>query len=65
MRLILIAALALSGCASANQTQLLDTLKAVASDPNCAHVDRIQGTLGGFTGNNLAVFLERTCPATP
>lgn len=41
----------------------LDGVKELAQDPNCGHTDRIQGNLGGLGGNNLAVYLERTCPA--
>jgi hypothetical protein len=66
------AALGLSGCAMAGGgsnaalTQFNDTLGKIASDPRCGHTDRLQGNLGGLTGNNLSVFLERTCPpATP
>lgn len=39
------------------------TLKELATDPRCGHTDRLQGNLGGLTGNNLSVYLERTCPA--
>jgi hypothetical protein len=38
------------------------TLKELATDPRCGHTDRLQGNLGGLTGNNLSVYLERTCP---
>lgn len=61
------ACLAVSGCAgvnSASSTQLSDTLKAIASDPNCGHTDRVQGDIGGLS-SGLHVFLERTCPARP
>jgi hypothetical protein len=73
MKITLLAGLALacvllSGCAGVtsltggSSSQLADTLKAIASDPNCGHTDRIQGNLGGLGGNNLNVYLERTCP---
>ncbi|MGZ6016746.1 MAG: hypothetical protein ACXWKM_13480 [Phenylobacterium sp.] len=48
---------------SADFQHFMDGVKEIASDPNCGHTDRIQGNLGGVTGNNLAVYLERTCPA--
>jgi hypothetical protein len=70
MKLLLVAGCALacllSGCGttSGSSAQLTDTLKAIASDPNCGHVDRIQGDIGGL-GSGLHVFLERTCPAVP
>jgi hypothetical protein len=66
---ILAACVALSGCSSLtgapNQTDVIGALKEIASDPRCGHVDRIQGNLGGLGGNNLSVFLERTCPPAP
>lgn len=62
-----LAAIALSGCAGmtagAGNTDLIGTLKEIASDPRCAHVDRVSGNLGGLGGNNLNIYLERTCPA--
>jgi hypothetical protein len=61
--------LSLGGCSSItgapNQTDVIGALKEIASDPRCGHVDRIQGNLGGLGGNNLSVFLERTCPPAP
>lgn len=66
--LALTAAVALSGCGvpgipGGSNTDVLGALKEIASDPRCGHTDRISGNLGGFGGNNLNVFLERTCPA--
>ncbi len=46
-----------SGLETFNQT-----LEKLATDPRCGHTDRLQGNLGGLTGNNLSVYLERTCP---
>jgi hypothetical protein len=73
MRALLIAAAALaavvslSGCAAVGGSstalnQFNATLDKIATDPRCGHTDRLQGNLGGLTGNNLSVFLERTCP---
>lgn len=59
--LIVAAALCLTACAS--NANFHEAITEIASDPRCGHVDRIQGNLGGFGGNNLSVFLERTCPA--
>lgn len=56
----------LAGCAStASSTDIVGALKEIASDPRCGHTDRVSGNLGGFGGNNLNVFLERTCPVAP
>lgn len=66
--LIIVAGLALTGCAGLSNGQGADVVQAVqaiASDPRCGHVDRISGNIGGMGGNNLNVFLERTCPAAP
>ena len=65
MRLILacLAVLSLEGCSTTGSTDFATFLQQVASDPKCGHTDRVQGNLGGLTGNNLAVYLERTCPA--
>lgn len=72
MRLSLVLALAatfaLAACAGlpgGGGSDVGAALKEIASDPRCGHVDRIQGNLGGLTGNNLSVFAERTCPAAP
>lgn len=72
MKLMLAAAAALSlgACAGlpggdGSASGVLSVLREVAMDPNCAHTDRVSGNLGGLTGNNLNVFLERTCPARP
>jgi hypothetical protein len=68
MRALLIAAAALaavvslSGGSSTALNQFNATLDKIATDPRCGHTDRLQGNLGGLTGNNLSVFLERTCP---
>lgn len=61
------AALSLGACGtplagSKGQTDIVGALTTIASDPRCGHTDRISGNLGGLTGNNLNVFLERTCP---
>lgn len=70
MRVLIItaAAMALSGCSSMgggqSQTDFLDAVKQIASDPRCGHVDRVQGDIGGLS-SGLHVFLERTCPAQP
>jgi hypothetical protein len=63
-RLAALTALAatLAGCAGANSAAFADFAKQIATDPRCGHTDRVQGNLGGVSGNNLAVFLERTCP---
>ncbi len=62
--IVLALAAGLSGCASMpGNTDVIGTLKEIASDPRCAHTDRVSGNLGGLGGNNLNVFLERTCPA--
>lgn len=60
-----LAALSLAGCGTLQpgQTDLVKAVQEIAADPNCGHTDRISGNLGGLTGNNLNVFLERTCPA--
>ena len=65
MRALLIGlvALPLCACSTANTATFADFAKQIAQDPNCAHTDRVQGNLGGVTGNNLAVYLERSCPA--
>lgn len=65
MRALLVLAIgaALTGCSSTSSASFADFAKAIASDPRCGHVDRVQGNLGGLGGNNLAVYLERTCPA--
>jgi hypothetical protein len=70
--LILALGLSLSACQTLGgpkpdgvSNEWLAALKEIASDPRCAHTDRIQGNLGGLTGNNLSVFLERECPAQP
>jgi hypothetical protein len=55
--------LPLAGCAGPSGAAYADFAKQIASDPKCGHTDRVQGNLGGLTGNNLAVYLERTCPA--
>lgn len=59
-------ALALAGCGTAGlgagNSDVIGTLKEIASDPRCAHTDRVSGNLGGLGGNNLNVFLERQCP---
>lgn len=61
---ILAPLLLLAGCSSTASSQAFtDFAKEIATDPHCGHTDRVQGNLGGVTGNNLAVFLERTCPA--
>ena len=61
--IIVAAALALAACSTANGAQQWeDLVTKIATDPRCGHTDRIQGNLGGLTGNNLAVFAERTCP---
>jgi len=73
MRLVLFAsaaALALAGCQSiptggSDASGVMRVLHEIATDPNCAHTDRVSGNLGGLTGNNLNVFLERSCPAQP
>lgn len=53
----------LGGVPGANgTTDIVGALKEIASDPRCGHVDRIQGNLGGLTGNNLSIYFERTCP---
>lgn len=60
--------LSLGGCSTLDtggNSQLLEALQAMASDPNCGHTDRISGNLGGLSGNNLNIFLERQCPARP
>lgn len=59
------AALALTACSTmgTGNADVIGTLKEIASDPRCGHTDRISGNLGGLGGNNLNVFLERTCPA--
>lgn len=65
MGAVALAALGLTGCASAGGAGLAQfnaTLEKLASDPRCGHTDRLQGNLGGLTGNNLSVYLERTCP---
>lgn len=68
---VLAACVALSGCAGmptagATNTDVIGAIKEIASDPRCGHTDRLQGNLGGLGGNNLSLFLERTCPpATP
>ncbi len=68
--IVCVAALALTGCAGlpgsgASNTDIVGALKEIASDPRCGHTDRLQGNLGGLGGNNLSVFLERTCPPAP
>lgn len=64
---LLAVGLLLSGCASmpggAGNTDVAAMLTEIAKDPNCGHTDRISGNLGGLGGNNLNVFLERTCAA--
>jgi hypothetical protein len=55
-------AASLGGCAVASSTAFADFAKQIATDPRCSHTDRVQGNLGGLTGNTLAVYLERTCP---
>jgi hypothetical protein len=64
MRALLLAGacVALCGCSTANSQSFADFAKQIASDPRCGHTDRVQGNLGGVTGNNLAVYLERVCP---
>jgi hypothetical protein len=63
---LLVIAGALGGCASVSGgSDLVSAVQQIASDPRCGHTDRISGNLGGLTGNNLNVFLERTCPAQP
>jgi hypothetical protein len=59
---IVLLALLASGCSTANSQSFADFAKQIASDPRCGHTDRVQGNLGGVTGNNLAVYLERVCP---
>ncbi|MBI1196751.1 MAG: hypothetical protein GC203_02705 [Phenylobacterium sp.] len=44
-------------------TDLVGAVKEIASDPNCGHTDRVSGNLGGLGGNNLNVYLERSCPS--
>jgi hypothetical protein len=63
-RLAALTALAglLGGCGSTNSPAFADFAKQIATDPRCSHTDRIQGNLGGLSGNALAVYLERTCP---
>jgi hypothetical protein len=62
------AAMGLTACGTAlapggkGQTDIVGALTTIASDPRCGHTDRISGNLGGLAGNNLNVFLERTCP---
>lgn len=59
-----LASVAVSACGSTGSSaSFADFAKTIAEDPRCGHIDRVQGNLGGLTGNNLAVYLERTCPA--
>lgn len=60
-----LAATALSACATlpgSGNADVVNAIKEIATDPNCGHTDRISGNLGGLSGNNLNLFLERTCP---
>jgi hypothetical protein len=63
-RLAALTALAglIGGCGSTNSAAFADFAKQIATDPRCSHTDRVQGNLGGLSGNALAVYLERTCP---
>ena len=68
MKSILVAAalaaacLATSGCASGSSSFMAAATE-IAKDPNCAHTDRVNVTLGGMTGATGSVFLERNCAA--
>lgn len=66
---VLVATLLMTACSpflpqgsGSGGNEIIGALKEIASDPRCGHTDRIQGNLGGMGGNNLSVFLERTCP---
>lgn len=50
---------------NAQTNDVVGAIKEIAKDPNCAHTDRLQGNLGGLSGNNLSVFVERVCPVRP
>jgi hypothetical protein len=58
-------ALSASACSTiggSSNAELLATLKAIATDPSCGHVDRVNVTLGALPSGS--VFLERNCPLT-
>jgi hypothetical protein len=70
MKLPLLAGVALacllSGCGSlsgGSNAELMTTLKAIATDTNCGHTDRVNVILGPMPTGSL--LLERTCPPVP
>lgn len=63
-----VAAIALAGCnglgaltGSPGGSQLSEAIKAIATDPNCGHTDRLAVALGPVPSGT--VYLERNCPA--
>ena len=59
---VLIVALGLTGCmhGAAGNTELIDRLTTLASDPNCGHRDTINIILGPVPSGSI--LLDRNCP---